>query len=123
MTPKMNPKTLQKFKERLEAERDSLLRVHDDHEQNLRDNQSGKDVDVPDRAAKLEKATVEAHIVESEERLLEKISHALKRIDEGVYHMCEECEQLIAEARLEVKPSVSLCVDCQEAKDAAPGAR
>ena len=113
----MNPMNLQSYKAQLEAERDSLLRIHDDHEKNLRENQTGKETDFPDRAAKLEKATVEAHIVESEERLLEKITHAIKRIESGTYGSCEDCSKAIPEARLKAKPSVSLCVPCQEAKD------
>ncbi len=114
----MDSKTLQQFKSKLEAERDSLLKAHGQHEQDLRASHTGEDIAGPDRAAELDDETVEAHIVESEERLLEKIAHALERIEEGSYGICEGCDAEIPLARLEAKPSVSLCIDCQEQKEA-----
>ncbi|MCB1229326.1 MAG: TraR/DksA family transcriptional regulator [Verrucomicrobiae bacterium] len=114
----MNPERLTYFKGRLETERDELIRAHGLHEQDLRDSHTSEDIAGPDRASELDEAIVESHIVESQERLLEKINHALERLGEGTYGICENCDCEIAEARLEAKPSVSLCVDCQELKEA-----
>ena len=44
---------------------------------------------------------------------LEKIDHALARIEEGTYGTCEDCGVAIPAARLEVMPSATLCVECQ----------
>ncbi len=44
---------------------------------------------------------------------LEKIDHALARIEDGTYGSCESCGEAIPAARLEVMPSATLCVDCQ----------
>ena len=44
---------------------------------------------------------------------LEKIDHALARIEAGTYGTCEECGVAIPAARLEVMPSATLCVECQ----------
>ena len=43
---------------------------------------------------------------------LRKISSALSRIESGDYGYCLECDEDIAIARLEVDPSVSLCINC-----------
>jgi DnaK suppressor protein len=60
---------------------------------------------------------VENEILESEEHLLEKISTALERIVAGTYGQCAGCGGTIPLARLEAKPSVSLCLDCQSMKE------
>jgi len=43
---------------------------------------------------------------------LRKISSALSRIESGDYGYCLKCDELIAVARLEVDPAVSLCIRC-----------
>lgn len=52
-------------------------------------------------------------LTDSEEKLLEKIDLALLKIDNGSYGTCVNCSREIPRARLEAKPSVSLCLDCQ----------
>ena len=115
----MELEILSELKARLEQERDSLLETHAQHERSLRESRTSEDTAGPDFAADMEEEGVEARIVDSEERLLEKINHALVRIEEGTYGTCEACGNAIGRARLEAKPSVSLCIDCQEAKDSA----
>ena len=53
----------------------------------------------------------------SRERLVERIERitaALKRIEEGTYGTCAECSKAIAPARLKAIPEATLCVSCQE---------
>jgi DnaK suppressor protein len=49
--------------------------------------------------------------------LMEKIEHALRKIDEGVYGQCEECEEQISLKRLEARPEAQLCIQCKEAQE------
>ncbi len=42
---------------------------------------------------------------------------ALRRIDTGDYEYCMRCGEEIGEARLNVLPSVTLCIKCAEAQD------
>jgi len=60
---------------------------------------------------------VESAIVQSDDALLRKIELALQRIGEGSYGKCSGCGGDIPLARLEAKPSASLCTACQEAKE------
>jgi DnaK suppressor protein len=53
----------------------------------------------------------------SRERLVERIERltaALKRMDDGSYGTCVECGKSIAPARLRAIPEVATCVSCQE---------
>ena len=53
----------------------------------------------------------------SRERLIERIERltaALKRVEEGTYGTCVECGKSIAAARLKAIPEVATCVSCQE---------
>lgn len=43
---------------------------------------------------------------------LQKIASALERIDDGDFGTCEECGEEIAVARLELDPSLTLCIRC-----------
>ncbi len=44
--------------------------------------------------------------------LLREIEAALKRIDNGDFGICQGCEEAINPKRLEVDPTVRLCIDC-----------
>lgn len=41
-----------------------------------------------------------------------EIDRALQRLETGEYGTCESCGAAIPEARLEVRPAASTCVDC-----------
>lgn len=43
---------------------------------------------------------------------LRQIATALQRIDAGDYGYCTDCDEPIAEARLEVEPSAPRCIAC-----------
>jgi len=43
-----------------------------------------------------------------------ELIEALERIDKGTYGVCLECDGEISENRLKVKPTATLCIDCQE---------
>ena len=43
-----------------------------------------------------------------------RIDAALKRLEEGDYGWCLSCGEQIPAARLELDPTVTLCVDCAE---------
>ena len=46
-----------------------------------------------------------------------QIESALKRIEEDDFGYCQECGEDIAPARLEVDPTVLLCITCASAKE------
>ena len=44
--------------------------------------------------------------------MLEDVDRALAKIDEGTYGICDRCDRLIPEVRLEARPWSVLCVEC-----------
>jgi len=64
-------------------------------------------------------------LVESDQGVLEEISHALKKIDDGTYGQCEVCVQQgkseaksrIPKARLLAIPHARNCVECERLKE------
>lgn len=52
-----------------------------------------------------------------EKFLMEKIDLALRKIDQGSYGVCEECEEPISLKRLQARPETPLCIQCKEAQE------
>ncbi len=46
------------------------------------------------------------------EASLRRITQALKRVDDGEFGACEECDQPINPKRLEFDPTATLCIAC-----------
>ena len=58
-----------------------------------------------------ERGEVEA-LAGSLKESLEEVEHALAKLDDGTYGVCEGCGQDISPARLEAKPAARLCINC-----------
>ncbi len=43
----------------------------------------------------------------------EQVEHALERVREGAYGICESCARRIPAARLRYQPAATRCVECQ----------
>ena len=56
--------------------------------------------------------TVESHLEERDQKLLQEIEVALDRLEAGEYGECEECGEEIGAARLKALPTATLCIDC-----------
>ena len=52
-------------------------------------------------------------IRDRERKLILKIQEALRRLEEGVYGICESCGAKIDKARLKARPVTTLCIDCK----------
>jgi DnaK suppressor protein len=55
--------------------------------------------------------------------VLRLVAVALRRLEEEPesFGLCVECDEPISEKRLDLRPYVDLCVECQQAKDAPRG--
>ncbi len=54
------------------------------------------------------------HIGSMKSHALAEIDHALCRLEEGTYGICEECGRRIPAARLRAVPFASLCIACKQ---------
>jgi RNA polymerase-binding transcription factor len=61
--------------------------------------------------------------LENESLKLREARAALRRIQDGSYGVCEECNEPISPRRLRAVPSAALCIRCQEAIDCRCGAK
>jgi DnaK suppressor protein len=50
-------------------------------------------------------------------RKLVQIEAALQRIENDDFGRCQECGEIIAAARLEIDPTVLLCINCASARE------
>jgi RNA polymerase-binding protein DksA len=85
-----------------ESEADSTgeLTTHDDHQADIAS-------DLLDREQQVVLRDNIRHIVD-------QIDHALEKIENGTYGLCDECGKEIPEERLELEPYAAYCVEDQE---------
>lgn len=69
--------------------------------------------DPNDRASLESDRNFELRIRDRERKLIMKMQEAIKRIDDGVFGICEVCGGPISEKRLIARPVTTLCIDCK----------
>ncbi|MFA4915623.1 MAG: RNA polymerase-binding protein DksA [Syntrophales bacterium] len=75
----------------------------------------GKDnfPDPADRASLESDRNFELRIRDRERKLILKMREAIKRIDDGIFGVCEICGGSISEKRLKARPVTTQCIDCK----------
>lgn len=119
MARKLAKSTVDRFKTRLEGERERLQELVDEYEREievarLTESSSDRSPDPGNAEAssmKLEYAK-ELSIEQNTLDLLGKVDRALNRIQAGEYGICESCGKAIPVERLDVLPYSTLCVEC-----------
>lgn len=121
---KFTKKELNQIRSRLEEERGELQHQEKELEEgSLGTSQSeltgeaGFDEEFADSGTATFERERDLSISNNIKDLLDKIDHALKRIDEGSYGICERCGNPIERARIRALPYASLCIkDAQAAE-------
>ncbi len=121
MARKLSPNTINKFKKRLEAEKEqlsSMLELHQQERENIRLSEASAErspdptsADGGSMAFELEK---ELTLDENTKHLLNQVEHALVLIKKKKYGNCENCGEQIPVARLEAIPYSTICKNCAE---------
>jgi RNA polymerase-binding protein DksA len=107
-----------RFREALLAERERVERALDNlHRENpgsIEDETGDETADqhLGDTATAMHDRSLDYTLEDNEEQVLASIDAALKRIEDGTYGRCTNCERPIAEERLEALPWAELCIDC-----------
>lgn len=113
----MNKKELDKFKDILTEKREDLLHVvKSKKEHDLTDVEIGDEIDSASQNAEKEMLF---EVTDNEKIILDSIEGALRRIEKGVYGMCENCRLKISDARLKAIPWVRYCITCQSKAEKA----
>ena len=83
----------------------------------LRDSGDGSGDDQADAGSKTFEREHEMSVANNSRDLLMQVEHALVRIADGSYGMCESCGQPIGKARLQVFPRATLCMSCKQREE------
>src|SRR3989338_2805008 len=121
----MNKKELKQFKDLLEQARRKIIGDLDHIEKDtLNKSQrdasgdlSGYGFHMADVATDNYDRELNLDLASTEQKLLNDISIALKRIDDGSYGKCEACEEKISVQRLKAMPYARLCIKCKEEEE------
>ncbi|HVN94976.1 MAG TPA: TraR/DksA family transcriptional regulator [Syntrophorhabdaceae bacterium] len=69
--------------------------------------------DMADAASNTYTADILMSISDNDLTLLKDIDNALDKLEKGTYGICEECEEIISEKRLEANPVARYCITCK----------
>jgi RNA polymerase-binding protein DksA len=121
---KLDAETLKQIKATLETERADLEhRMQEIEEATFVATQSeltgevGLDEDFADAGTATFDRERDLSIRNNIQDLIEQITRALRRIDDGTYGTCERCGQPIDAARVKALPHASLCLDCKRREE------
>lgn len=110
----------------LEEERgritDVIAYLHEEHPRNMEDEVGelagrGADNHLGDMATVTFDRELDEGLEEGAQQTLAQIDHALARIEDGTYGICERCAKPIGEERLRARPWATLCIDDQRLAD------
>lgn len=113
----MRKKDLKHYRELLETKRGELV----DRVRAARSTETqgpGEDApDLGDRALTTTTREMSYRLSAEERVILKRIDGALRRMDEGTYGTCLNCNGTIQTGRLEAVPWARYCIECQELLD------
>jgi len=79
---------------------------------NKKSNEVEQMADISDDAARSYGKKLQGDLEEQEWVKLKQVEAALKKVEDGEYGICEQCEQEILETRLEIMPYTEFCIQC-----------
>lgn len=108
------PETLRHYllgrRHELQKQIDLLLAQHRDNHSHFRENSV---LDAEDMSLRDSTGAQQIALLEARTRERNQLDDALRRLDEGTYGICEDCEVPISQGRLRALPFARRCVDCQ----------
>ena len=120
----LSKQDLKQFKARLLEERakfaGEIRSIARDAAKNPREasgDLSSYTVHMADMSADTYERELATNLASTEQAVLYQIEDALKRMEEGTYGVCQQCQKPIAMSRLRAVPYTSLCISCQRAKE------
>lgn len=108
----LTPAELDALKKVLEEQLESLMNQSRDAVSELTEVRE-TDADPLDLAVTESNRDFTLRMADRERKLVSKIRHALERITNGEYGICESCGSPITFGRLMARPVATLCIDCK----------
>ena len=69
--------------------------------------------DILDRASQISEREFSHHLCSREKLHMRRIERSLQDIEDGVYGLCDQCEDEIAYKRLKARPTARYCIGCK----------
>ena len=69
--------------------------------------------DLLDRASQISEREFSHHLCSREKLYMRRIERSLQDIEDGVYGLCDQCEEEIAYKRLKARPTARYCIGCK----------
>lgn len=101
------------LKSDIELLRRELANAESDLVHLMRDSGDGAGDDQADAGAKTYEREQEISLANNAREMLEQTEHALERLDNGTYGICESCGSPIGKLRLQAAPRATLCLPCK----------
>jgi len=104
-------------RKRVEA---AIQNLHDENPGTLAEDageETAYDNHLADTATETYDRELDYTLEENSGHVLTEIDAALKRIEEGTYGICTNCDKPIAVGRLEALPWATLCIDCRRDRE------
>jgi DnaK suppressor protein len=119
MTKKLKKEELKRFEKLLLDERMKILRELKYESDQIAKTQLETSGDLAaysnhmaDQGTETERREITSQIISSRRDTLFEINHALRKIGQGTYGICERCGKLIPKRRLKFLPQARLCIKC-----------
>ena len=110
---------VQKFRDILTQKRDDLMRiVQRKKEEEIEDIGVGDEADIATHSVEKEMLF---ELTDSEKQTLDMVEAALRRMDKGIFGVCESCQKGIPRMRLQVMPWARYCISCQAEQEVPAG--
>ena len=108
----MKKNKLKHFQSLLENICIEIVRDVEKAHHNKKSNEVQQMADISDDAARSYGRKLQGDLEEYEWVKLKQVEAALKKVEDGEYGICEQCEQEILETRLEIMPYTEFCIQC-----------
>jgi len=108
----MKKNKLKHFQSLLENIRTKIVGDVEKAHHNKKSSEVEQMADISDDAARSYGKKLQGDLEEQEWVKLKQVEAALKKVEDGEYGICEQCEQEILETRLEIMPYTEFCIQC-----------
>ncbi|MCK4941660.1 TraR/DksA C4-type zinc finger protein [candidate division WOR-3 bacterium] len=121
MVKKLKKAELKRFEKLLIDERQKILRELEYESEQIARTQLEASGDLAaysnhmaDQGTETERRELTSQIISTRRDTLFEIDHALRKITQGTYGFCEQCEKMIPKRRLKFLPQARLCINCSQ---------
>ena len=113
----LNKKEKERYRKMMLQRKQEISYLLSEFNSESKEVETGIAQDVGDKAESSYTKEFLLSLSDTERRQLLLIDAALRRIDDGNFGICQECEKVIKKKRLNVVPWAPLCIECQQKEE------